>query len=203
MWCDRVMGFIKRYLTVPGAVLVFAFTYLIMLAVNAGETGAAWVQAVGSVCAILVAIWISERGHQRDRDNAEEEAHAECSRLIGLAERAVYEAGLAISQLTDRVQEVQALAAERANLGRLEQAAEILRGLLLQPLPQLVAADVFAVLAHVAELAGEVSSWTPIRVPGDWRQVISAHSNAVNRHYTSIAAQYRLHESPAGAGVIK
>lgn len=48
-------------ITVPGAVLIFAATFILMLAVNAGAVGAAWVQAVGSVAAILVAVWLNER----------------------------------------------------------------------------------------------------------------------------------------------
>lgn len=53
MWCERVFEFLKRHSTVPGAVVVFAITYVVMLAVNAGEVGAAWVQAIGSILALV------------------------------------------------------------------------------------------------------------------------------------------------------
>jgi len=63
MWYERSWRWAKEHLTVtvPGAVLIFAATFIVMLAVNAGEVGAAWVQAVGSVVAILVAVWVSHR----------------------------------------------------------------------------------------------------------------------------------------------
>jgi hypothetical protein len=53
MWLDRIISFFKRQLTVAGAVVVFALTFILMLAVSAGQTGAAWVQAVGSIVAIV------------------------------------------------------------------------------------------------------------------------------------------------------
>jgi hypothetical protein len=60
MWCDQIWGFIKQHSTVPGAVVLFATTYVLALAMDAGAAGAAWVQAVGSVAAICAAIWISK-----------------------------------------------------------------------------------------------------------------------------------------------
>lgn len=68
MWYERGWQWAKEHLTItaPGVVLIFAATYIVMLAVNAGEVGAAWVQAVGSIAAIGVAIWISHRQAQRE-----------------------------------------------------------------------------------------------------------------------------------------
>ncbi|WP_347505202.1 hypothetical protein [Pseudomonas anguilliseptica] len=76
MWYERAWQWAKEHLTitVPGAVLIFAATYILMLAVNAGEVGAAWVQAVGSVAAIGVAIFISGRQHAHDQMKATEAA---------------------------------------------------------------------------------------------------------------------------------
>lgn len=69
MWCERGWQWVREHLiTVPGVVLIFAATYLLMLAVNAGEVGAAWVQAVGSVAAIAAAIWIATRQQARDQE---------------------------------------------------------------------------------------------------------------------------------------
>lgn len=70
--CDRAWQFIKRHSTVPGAVVVFAATYILMLAVNAGDAGANWVQAIGSIIAIVAAgyfpIWhskVERKNHQQ------------------------------------------------------------------------------------------------------------------------------------------
>lgn len=58
MICERITGWLKRHSTVPGAVVVFAVTYVLVLAINAGVVGAAWVQAVGSVLALIGAIFL-------------------------------------------------------------------------------------------------------------------------------------------------
>lgn len=70
MLCDKVWGFVKRYLTVPGVVIIFAAAWVLMLAVDAGATGAAWIQAFGSIGAIIAATYIarSDRKVQQDRD---------------------------------------------------------------------------------------------------------------------------------------
>ncbi|WP_417312223.1 hypothetical protein [Ectopseudomonas khazarica] len=75
MWYERGWQWAKEHLTitVPGALLIFAATYMVMLAVDAGEVGAAWVQAVGSVTAILVAVRVSQKEtRDRERDRIEE-----------------------------------------------------------------------------------------------------------------------------------
>jgi len=156
------------------------------------STAAAWVQAVGSVGAILTAVWVSERGHKRDRERAEKEAAGECTRLIGLAERAVYEAVCAIEQLPIVLADYIAGAAIQLNLVRLEQVADILRGVILQPLPHSTAKNVFEVLAHVAELSTEVRSWSSINHPPDWRSRINAHFVVVNRCYSRILRQKKM-----------
>lgn len=69
MWCERIWIFVKRHATVPGAVVVFALAYILMLAVNAGEVGASWVQAIGSIAAIGAAaylpLWHLERAERK------------------------------------------------------------------------------------------------------------------------------------------
>lgn len=70
MWCKRIWIFVKRHSTVPGAVVVFALAYILMLAVNAGGVGASWVQAVGSILAIgagFAVVRYQDRARDRDR----------------------------------------------------------------------------------------------------------------------------------------
>lgn len=45
-------------MTVPGVVLIFAGTYIFVLALSAGEVGAAWIQAIGTVMALIGAIYL-------------------------------------------------------------------------------------------------------------------------------------------------
>jgi hypothetical protein len=61
MICERVWGVVKRNLTVPGTVVVFALVYIVMLAVQAGDAGASWVQAIGSLVGIAIAIAVPAR----------------------------------------------------------------------------------------------------------------------------------------------
>ncbi|MTZ15077.1 hypothetical protein GNE00_15095 [Pseudomonas sp. JL972] len=91
---------LKANATVPGVVVLFVAAWMIMLAVQNGEAGAAWVQAIGSVAAILAAWWLANGQAQREREHARrEEARlrierkyqrlasdaAECSRVFYLA----------------------------------------------------------------------------------------------------------------------
>ncbi|MFI8736553.1 hypothetical protein ACIGKM_11630 [Ectopseudomonas toyotomiensis] len=75
MWYERSWQWAKEHLTitVPGVVSIFAATYVVMLAVNAGEVGAAWVQAVGSVVAILAA-WIIPHRHELAKEQRQKNA---------------------------------------------------------------------------------------------------------------------------------
>ncbi|WP_162949692.1 hypothetical protein [Pseudomonas aeruginosa] len=65
-------SFVKRHVavTVPGVVGVFTITFCLVLAIEAGEVGAAWVQAIGSIIALVGAAWlpiIHSRKAARDR----------------------------------------------------------------------------------------------------------------------------------------
>jgi len=79
MLCDLIWKWLKRHATVPGAVVVFALVYVVMLAVEAGDAGASWVQAVGSLVGIAIAIWVPARQWQmvlkEKREDAMREDH--------------------------------------------------------------------------------------------------------------------------------
>jgi len=68
MYCRNAWRALKEHaaITVPGVVGVFAAVYVLMLAVHAGEVGAAWVQAIGSISAIIAA-WLIPLMHERAR----------------------------------------------------------------------------------------------------------------------------------------
>jgi hypothetical protein len=73
MWYERGWQWAREHLTitVPGVVLIFAATYVLMLAVNAGEAGATWVGAIGSVGAILggfAGLYFQQRHQQHEQD---------------------------------------------------------------------------------------------------------------------------------------
>lgn len=86
MVCCRIFEWFKRNSTVPGAVLVFAVTFILVLAMDAGEAGAAWVQATGSVVAIGIAIWIA-RIQDRQRIKAETQAgNVQAEKVLAIAD---------------------------------------------------------------------------------------------------------------------
>ena len=82
MLCDKVWGFVKRHSTVPGVVIIFAATYILMLAVHAGETGAAWIQAFGSIGAILAAAYIASQDRRETREREVRKETVICLALL-------------------------------------------------------------------------------------------------------------------------
>ncbi|WP_395504689.1 hypothetical protein [Ectopseudomonas hydrolytica] len=97
MWYERSWQWAKEHLTVtvPGVVLIFFATYVLMLAVNAGEVGASWVQTFGSLVGLGIAIWLpwqdSKRRHKeelaRERGYARRlfyAAYEICGQIAGL-----------------------------------------------------------------------------------------------------------------------
>ena len=78
MLCKKVWGFVKRHSTVSGVLIVFAATYVLMLAVHAGETGAAWIQAFGSIGAILAATYIAHQDRRAVRQQEQKKEVVLC-----------------------------------------------------------------------------------------------------------------------------
>ncbi len=101
MWYEKLWGWARETvtITVPGVVGVFALTYVLVLAIQAGEAGAAWVQAVGSVVAIAVAIQVARTSQQHARGlwatEAAERDYAHAVRLFTV----MWEAKMAVEQL--------------------------------------------------------------------------------------------------------
>ncbi|MGF0336749.1 hypothetical protein [Ectopseudomonas toyotomiensis] len=155
------------------------------------EQAAAWVQAVGSITAIGAAIWISERGHRRDREIANQAKLDELCRVVGLAERGVYECFLALQTLSGG-------SPIHTYLARIEQSAEILRMVFMEQLPYETASDVCSALAHVAEIKREVCIWVDTEFPDDWKSTHGNHVEAVRRSLDSIRRAHVEHVNRAG-----
>lgn len=82
MWYERFWLWAKEHLTitVPGVVFVFTAAWVLMLAVQNGAVGAAWVQAFGSIGAILAATYIASNSRR-----VEEARERKKDAVIGLA----------------------------------------------------------------------------------------------------------------------
>lgn len=50
--------------TVPGVCIAFAITWMFVFALEFGQTGAAWIQAIGSIAAIFMATYIAHEDRQ-------------------------------------------------------------------------------------------------------------------------------------------
>ena len=90
MWYEKAWRWAKEELTitVPGVVVAFAATYILMLAVQAGAAGAAWVQAFGSIGAILAATYIANESRRADRERERRREAVICLALLYRVEAA-------------------------------------------------------------------------------------------------------------------
>lgn len=161
MLCDQIVEFFKRHITLPGTVLVFAGVWLIMLAVEAGATGAAWVQAIGSILA-LIAAGLLPVAHQRmnDKRRGEERLLA----LSHLVDEALYEIWILSSCFTSPKQEFQQMS-HYVRFGRPNNWPSITAGLneiKLSELPPPRAADLIKIrgaVAYAAYVSSQVTAW--------------------------------------------
>ena len=78
----------RRNCTVPGVVLVFAAVYVLMLAIEAEEVGAAWIQAFGSIGAILAATYIAHEDRRVERLRERRKEAVICLALLYQVEEA-------------------------------------------------------------------------------------------------------------------
>lgn len=158
----------------------------------------AWFQAVGSVGAVVAAIWISERNHSRDRQAAEQAGRIEVFRVAGLAERAIYSAWQAVQGLPNDVEQVVRLRVETVNIGRLERATAVLMLVLQQRVTSEVATEVHAVLAHIAALSPRVESWRAMQIDTGWRDLLGGHANAIHIRLQHVRRLHKGYADVAG-----
>jgi len=140
--------------TVPGAVVLFAAMWVVMLAVKNGVTGAAWVQAVGSIGAILVAIWVSERSHKKARETEKAVSYAEQSRVAWICECACQEAILALQEGADG----KLFRAEGITSERVLRAGETMRLMLDKAIPHRLVNPMFSGIAVIEQAWADIQS---------------------------------------------
>lgn len=91
MFCEKLIAVVKRYSTVPGAVVVFALVWLLMLALHAGAEGAAWMQAIGSIVAVGIAVAVPVSLRKIDKEEQRHAAMREDHQKALIALRAMLE----------------------------------------------------------------------------------------------------------------
>ncbi|MED7670309.1 hypothetical protein GXB78_24185 [Pseudomonas moraviensis subsp. stanleyae] len=121
--------------------------FVLLDSFDAKKDAAAWVQAFGSIAAIVGAFLVAQRTHQLERKaKAEESTQLEVDALH-FAENAAYEAYSSVHQAAGLAES----APYMIDLGRLEEVRHTLRSLLNRPLPTHVFSSIFIVQAQVSE----------------------------------------------------
>ncbi|NMZ26026.1 hypothetical protein HBO40_00225 [Pseudomonas protegens] len=135
--------------------------FVLLNVFDAKKDAAAWVQAVGSIAAIIGAFMVAQRTHQLERQlRAEEALQAEVDALY-FAEHAAYEAYSAVHHVT----EYATSAPYMIGLARLEEVRYTLRNLLKKSLPVEVCSSIFVVQEQVSEALSVAS-----RVKGSYEK---------------------------------
>lgn len=162
------------------------------------EESPSWVQAIGSIGAIFVAIAISHEGHRKEQKKIEKAEAFEKFRVTELACQSVYECQLAVESLKSQVLHIEQLNIRKMNAGRLDRATDVLQAVLQQRLPIAVTAEVFKVLAHCAEVSVDINRWTVGTVPEDYERYLNAHGAAIGLSYSVLLREYLSSAEAAG-----
>lgn len=130
------------------AVGVLGWALFILLdAFDAKKDAAAWVQAFGSIAAVVGAFLVAQRVHQLERMAKAVEATELEVDALRFAENAAYEAHASVNQAAGFA----ASAPYMIGLGRLEEVRHVLRSLLNGPLPSSAFSLIFVVQEQVCE----------------------------------------------------
>ncbi|WP_308908491.1 hypothetical protein [Pseudomonas canadensis] len=111
------------------------------------EGAAAWVQAIGSIAAIVGAFMVAQRTHQMERKSKSEDSIRVEVEALCFAENAAYEAYSAVHQIAEYALPRPSF----ISLSRLEEVRHTLRCLLNKPLPAEAFSSVFVVQEQVSE----------------------------------------------------
>ncbi|MEK8080735.1 hypothetical protein [Pseudomonas sp. XK-1] len=140
----------------PAAFLAISLYFLPWSAV----TAPAWVQAFGSIAAIVAAFLVAERSHARDRESARMASLENDLRAAKLVESAAHEAASSVQGIYVQLQSGSAfLHRDGISTLRLIEADKTLRSLLTQPLSPGVIGCIFIIINHLAEVFLEIKQW--------------------------------------------
>lgn len=185
------MGSIKRYINVPNVSFGLAVAFVIALGWPWEEEAAAWVQAFGSIAAIIAAFLVADRSHAKDRESARLAALENDLRAAKLAESAAFEAACSVFGIKVQL----ASGAIPLNAGgistlRLNEADKTLRSLLTQPLSPGVIGCIFIIINELAEVFLEIKSWGPLG-PQNYNE---ARRGLLHRHSTVMSCRLTIEQ---------
>lgn len=169
----KPFAWLKRSWAAPVLVVIgfFIWFWLFCLPWSTYEIDwPAWVQTVGSVGAILVAIWISERGHARAVEREGRIELAENVRLYWVADTAANELDRSLSLLRDMVGAQFVFDSTDPVYQQALHATDTLKHLLQQRLPYPLINHLFEAVSIASSTLLVVDSWhgkAPIAKP-EW-----------------------------------
>lgn len=154
MWFSNVIRCAKQRLMLVLLLPLGALGILLMLYFLWDiEQAPAWVQAIGSVGAILVAIWISERGHKRDSEAEKKASYADLSRMAWVCECACQEAIFALAEASSG----KLFTKEGLSSERVQRCADTVRGFLANDLPHRLVNTMFTVIAELESASNDIA----------------------------------------------
>lgn len=195
-------GLLKVCISAPGVIVGLACLYLISLGWPYAASTAAWVQAIGSVLAIIAAIWIADRGHQRDRERALLDALIGEAAAARLAECVAHEAASAVLGLGAQWESGLFLGGNISTL-RIEQVDNTFRALIQQPVPPRIVSTLFIAIGEVAEAFVDIKRWQLLGAPDDWRDVLQRRASTIYSCRLTFELEYERLASLTGVPFIK
>lgn len=195
--------------------ILFLLFLAVLYAKWSTNSVAAWVQAVGSVLAILAAVWVAEQSHRRDieradqahnreRQRAEQAERDEEIRFAWVAECAAAEIDSALERLVVDIHIGLPTDVTNMDVMRVQQSKEILSSLLLMKLPHPIVDKVFWEASIASSFLGLFEKWhrnpTSDTTQRNLRAMqVEAYRDEAKKRWISIYNEYARLSREAGA----
>ena len=176
------------------AVGVMGWVLFVLLdAFDAKKDAAAWVQAVGSILAIVAAFLVANRAHELQRNAAHKVSLESEARAAYLAECAAFEAACAIKGCLDQGKNF--LKTMRVSDARIQESRRVLRNVLSQPLSGNTVHHIFLIQEQLSEVIAQIEIWNRTLGPTQDHlddikrrvRTVLACRKVINREYVDIA----------------
>lgn len=170
--------------------------FVVLQAFDAMDDAAAWIQAVGSIAAIVAAFMVANNAHERQVEGARRSAQESEARAAHLAECAAYEAILALGKCANYVWDP--LTANSYSAVRLRESRRVLRGTLAQPLPNKVVSGIFSIQEELSETIGMLEGLGPLGANNEQIKEFKRRAKTSRVFYATIQQEYLAICSRAG-----
>lgn len=184
--CFRTNVLLKIALSPPGAFFIGGIAVLLFRQWPT-DNAAAWVQAFGSISAIVAAFMVANNAHRRQIEAARKASQESEARAAHLAECAAYEA---VCALYRRAKEWDPMTAKKHSTARLAESRRVLRNTLAQPLPNNIVSSIFRIQEELSETIVMVEEWGPLGPNQDQVQLLKKRARTAEIFYKTIQKEY-------------